>query len=81
MPFLSKTVQHLTAIVYILYIMFLVTVISRGLWPRHSSCLNPCNFYLWCMLKEKLYRNSLCSKDGLKESIQHVVFSASPAEL
>lgn len=43
--------------------------------------LNPCNFYLWCMLKEKLYRNSLYTKGGLKESIQDVVFSALPAEL
>jgi len=81
MPFLSKTMQHLTTIVCILYIMFLVTVISRELWPHHSSYLNPCNFYLWCLLKEKLYRNSLHTKGGLKESIQDVVFSASPAEL
>jgi hypothetical protein len=33
------------------------------------------------MLKEKLYRNSLYTKGGLKESIQDVVFSALPAEL
>jgi len=81
MPFLSKTVQHLTTVVCILYIMFLVTVISRGLWPHHSSYLNPCNFYLCCILKEKMYRNSLHNKGGLKGSIQHVVISASSAEL
>jgi len=33
------------------------------------------------MLKEKMYRNSLHAKGGLKESIQHVVFSSSPAKL
>lgn len=81
MLFLSKTVQHLTTIVFICYIMILVTVISRRLWPHHSSYLNPCNFSLWCMLKEKLYRNSLHTKGGLKENNQDVVFSASPAEL
>jgi hypothetical protein len=81
MLFLSKTVQHLTTVVFILYIICLVTVISRGMWPHHSSYLNPCNFSWWYMLKEKLYRNSFHTKGGLKENIQDVVFSASPAEL
>jgi hypothetical protein len=69
MPFLSKTVQHLTTIVFIFHIMLLVTVISRGLWPRHSLYLNPCNFYLCCMLKEKLYRNSLHTKGRFTHSM------------
>jgi hypothetical protein len=33
------------------------------------------------MLKKKMCRNSLHTKGGLKESIQHVVFSSSPEEL
>jgi hypothetical protein len=28
-------------------------VISQGLWPAHSTDLNPCDFYLWSILKIK----------------------------
>jgi hypothetical protein len=30
-------------------------VISQGLRPVHSPDLNPCNFYLWGALKDKVY--------------------------
>jgi hypothetical protein len=54
---------------------------KQGIVVSSFISLNPCNFYLWFMLKEKLYRNTHHTKHGLKESIQDVVFSASPAEL
>lgn len=36
--------------------------------------------YLWGMLKDKVYNNNPCTRDNLKESIQDVASSLSPAE-
>jgi hypothetical protein len=33
-------------------------VVSRGLWPPQSPDLNPCDFYLWGKLKDKVYVNN-----------------------
>jgi hypothetical protein len=30
-------------------------LISRELWPARSPDLNPCDFYLWGNLKDKVY--------------------------
>jgi len=38
------------------------------------------SFYWWGMLKDKLYIVNICMEGDLKESIQGVVFSVSPAE-
>ena len=56
-------------------------IISRGLWPPYSPDLNPCDFYLWPMLRDKVYGSNPHSEDDLKERIQNVVFSVSTAEL
>jgi hypothetical protein len=33
-------------------------LVSHGLWPARSPCLNPCDFYLWGNLKDKVYSNN-----------------------
>jgi hypothetical protein len=33
-------------------------VVTTGLWPPRSPDLNPCYFYLWGKLKDKVYVNS-----------------------
>jgi hypothetical protein len=38
-------------------------------WPPHSPDLNPCDFYLWGMLKDKVYVNNPHMAEGLKENI------------
>jgi hypothetical protein len=41
-------------------------LISRRLWPKGSPDLNPCDFYLWGNLKNKVYSNNPHSLDELK---------------
>jgi hypothetical protein len=48
-------------------------VISRGLWPPRSPDLNPCDFYLWGTLKEKVYVNNPHSLEELQENIRHEI--------
>jgi hypothetical protein len=48
-------------------------VISRGLWPPRSPDLNPCDFYLWGTLKEKVYVNNQHSLEELQENVRHEI--------
>jgi hypothetical protein len=41
-------------------------LISRGLWLATSPDLNPCDFYLWENLKDKVYSNNPHTLDELK---------------
>jgi hypothetical protein len=45
-------------------------VVSRGLWPPQSPDLNPCDFYLWGKLKDKVYVNNPHTLDELKDNIR-----------
>jgi hypothetical protein len=44
-------------------------MISQGLWTLQSPISNPCDFYLWGMLKEKVYVNNPHSLEQLQENI------------
>jgi hypothetical protein len=44
-------------------------LLSQGLWPAHSPNLNPCNFYLWSTLKDRVYENNSHSLQEMKENI------------
>jgi hypothetical protein len=33
-------------------------IISSGIWPARSLDLNPCNFFFWGCLKDKVYKNN-----------------------
>jgi hypothetical protein len=46
---------------------------SQGFWPPLSPDLNPCDFYLWSTLKEKVYVNNLQSLKQLQENIRHEI--------
>jgi hypothetical protein len=45
-------------------------VVSRGLWPPRCQDLNPCDFYLWGKLKDKVYVNNPHILDELKDNIR-----------
>ncbi|PNF26684.1 hypothetical protein B7P43_G03384, partial [Cryptotermes secundus] len=32
--------------------------ISSSIWPAHSPVLNPCNFFFWRYLKDKVYNSN-----------------------
>jgi hypothetical protein len=61
--------------------MFENRLISRGLWPARSPGLNPCEFYLWGNLKDKVYSNNPHTLVGLKQSIRETISSIEVSEL
>jgi hypothetical protein len=48
-------------------------VINEGMQPAHSPDLNHYYFYLWGMLKDKVYVNNPHSPRELKENIQQEI--------
>jgi inhibitor of nuclear factor kappa-B kinase subunit alpha len=56
-------------------------IISRSLWPARSPDLNPCDFYLWGNLKQKVYKTNSHTIEELKENIRNEVSAISPGEL
>jgi hypothetical protein len=56
-------------------------IISCGLWPARSPDLNPCNFYLWGNLKQKVYETNPHTIEEPKENIRNEVSAISPGEL
>jgi hypothetical protein len=55
-------------------------LISRGLWPARSPDLNPCDFYLWGNLKDKVYSNNPHTLVELKQSIHERISSVRVSE-
>ena len=49
-------------------------------WPLYSPDLNPCDFFLWGHLKERVYRESPDSLDALKDAIRRKI-QAIPLEM
>jgi hypothetical protein len=54
---------------------------TQGIWCPYLPSLNPYNFYLWSIFKDKVYISSHETEDSLKGSIWNLVSSVSPAEL
>ena len=50
-------------------------------WPPYSPDLNPCDFFLWGYLKDKVYRQSPRTKEELIERIEEAVNGVTPATL
>jgi len=48
--------------------------IRLGLWPARSPDLNPCDFYLWGNLKDKVYRTKPHTEEELKENIRREIW-------
>jgi hypothetical protein len=56
-------------------------LISRGLWPARSPDLNPCDFYLWGNLKDKVCSNNPHTLVELKQSVRETISSIEVSEL
>jgi hypothetical protein len=56
-------------------------LLSRGLRPARSPDLNPCDFYLWANLKDKVYSNNPHTLVELKQSIRETISSIEVSEL
>jgi len=58
--------------------VFLKIIISKNLWPPRSPNLTPIDFFLWGLLKGKVYKNTPRAieqlKDALRQEIQAVNF-------
>jgi hypothetical protein len=44
-------------------------IISSDIWPAFSPDLNPCNFFFWGCLKDKVYSNNPRMEEELKGNI------------
>jgi inhibitor of nuclear factor kappa-B kinase subunit alpha len=51
------------------------------LWPARSPDLNPCDFYLWGNLKDKVYSNNPHTLVELTQSIRETISSIEVSEL
>jgi hypothetical protein len=49
-------------------------IISHSLWPARLPDLTPKLFYLWCNLKDKVYRMNPHLEEELKENIQREIW-------
>jgi hypothetical protein len=55
--------------------------ISHGSWPTRSPDLNPCDFYLWGNLKDKVHSYNPHTLAELKQSICKTISSIEVSEL
>jgi hypothetical protein len=53
-------------------------IISKGLWPPRSPDLTPLDFFLWGMLKGKVYHNKPRTFMALRESIRREIETVTP---
>ena len=65
-------------------VRFVFSYVSTFILRGYSSLppdLNPCDFYLWGILKSKLYANNPHSLEEVKKSIRHKIGAISENEL
>jgi hypothetical protein len=66
----GATAHTATYSINVLNEVFENRLISRRLWPARCPDLNPCDFYLWGNLKDKVYSNNPHTLVELKQSIR-----------
>jgi len=47
--------------------------LAEGTWPARSPDLNPCNYFLWGYLKDRVYKPMPKTLDDLKVNIEHEI--------
>jgi hypothetical protein len=67
--------------IFVLNEVFEDRLINRGFLPARSPDLNPCDFYLWGNLKDKMYSNNPHTLIELKQSIRETISSIEVSEL
>jgi hypothetical protein len=77
----GATAHTATCSIYVLNEVFEDRLISRGLWPAKSPDLNPCDFYLWENLKDKVYSSNPHTLVELKQSIRETISCIEVSEL
>jgi inhibitor of nuclear factor kappa-B kinase subunit alpha len=77
----GATAHTTTYSINVLNEVFENRVISRGLWPARSPDLNPCDFYLWGNLKDKVCSNNPRTLVELKQSTRETISSIEVSEL
>jgi inhibitor of nuclear factor kappa-B kinase subunit alpha len=77
----GATAHTATYSINVLNEVFEDRLISCGLWPASSPDLNPCDFYLWGNLKDKVYSNKPHTLVELKQSIRETISSIKVSEM
>jgi hypothetical protein len=55
-------------------------IISSDIWPAHSPDLNPCEYFFWGCLKDKVYKSNPRAEE-LKENIHREIVNIPAEEL
>jgi hypothetical protein len=53
--------------------VFTDRIISSGIWPERSPDLNPCDFFFWGCLKDKVHNSIPRTEEGVKENIRREI--------
>ena len=72
----NKTVQHVTLQMPAcekLKAFFKDRIISKNLWPPRSPDLTPADFFLWGILKSKVYKNTPRTIEQLKDATRQEI--------
>jgi inhibitor of nuclear factor kappa-B kinase subunit alpha len=77
----GATAHTATYSINVLNEVFENRLMSHGLWPARSPDLNPCDFYLWGNIKDKVYSNNPHTLVELKQSIRETISSIEVSEL
>jgi hypothetical protein len=77
----GSTAHTVTYSMNVLNEVFENRLINRGLWPARSPDLNPCDFYLWGNLKDRVYSNNPHTLVELKQSIRETISHIEVSEL
>jgi inhibitor of nuclear factor kappa-B kinase subunit alpha len=77
----GATAHTATYSINVLNEVFENRLVSRGLWPARSPDLNPCDFYLWGNLKDKVYSSNPYTLVERKQSIRETISSIEVSEL
>ena len=56
-------------------------IISKNFWPPRSPDLTPADFFLWGLLKGKVYKNTPCTIEQFKEAIHQEIQAVNPDTL
>jgi inhibitor of nuclear factor kappa-B kinase subunit alpha len=57
--------------------LFRKRIISSGIWQAYSPEMNPCDFFFWGCLKDKVYKSNPQMEQELKENIHREIVNIS----
>ena len=77
----GATVHTANSTLCLLNDIFQSRIISKGIWPPRSPALNVVDFYLWGVVKQKVYQNKPQTLPELRNNIRHHIAAIQQEEI